>query len=134
MAVGEWMSAHGFDPRYIRQEVGMEVEKHLPGGVVENPQAVIHGAIASVSPSPASAVLVSTTPAVEREVVVPVTVERTVTVMPSERLTAFSPRSTIVGVAQPATIMSAQPTQGFVPTLQAATMDALRVPSLSPMA
>jgi MIP family channel proteins len=153
MAIGEWMSGHGFDPRYIRQEVSGEMDKYMPGGVVENPQAVVDGAISAFSPKPAgSTVLVSTTPAVEREVVVPVTSgasEVFITPLSQRRVvsevpvvmspTVLSPQSTIVSVARPATvqpvtIMSTQPTQGFVPTLQAATMDALRVPTLSPIA
>lgn len=48
--IGEWMSSHGFDPRYIKQEVGHAVDKVLPEGRVENPQAVVQGALAALSP------------------------------------------------------------------------------------
>jgi aquaporin NIP len=41
LAVGEWMSSHGFDPRYIKQEMSHAVNKVIPDGVIENPQSVI---------------------------------------------------------------------------------------------
>lgn len=50
MYIGEWMSSHGFDPRYIKQEVNHAVEKALPDGVVENPSSMIQGAIAAITP------------------------------------------------------------------------------------
>lgn len=79
MALGEKMSAHGFDPRYIRQEVSHAVAEVLPGGVVQNPPAVVRSVITSVSPRPAA--IVVPTPA------------------PSPRIIA-SP-STIVSVSRP---------------------------------
>jgi hypothetical protein len=45
MAIGQWMSAQGFDPRYLKQEIGHAVEKNNPSGVVENQQGLIAGAI-----------------------------------------------------------------------------------------
>lgn len=51
MAVGQWMSSHGFDPRYLRQEVGHVVDKVLPNGVVENPPAVVESIVQSVVPT-----------------------------------------------------------------------------------
>ncbi len=49
LALGGWMSEHGFDPRYIRQEVGHAVKEVLPEGVVSNPQAVVHNAVRSAT-------------------------------------------------------------------------------------
>lgn len=51
-AAGEWMSAHGFDPRYVKQEVSHAVEASFPDGVVSDPAAVISSLIQSVAPSP----------------------------------------------------------------------------------
>jgi MIP family channel proteins len=98
MAVGEWMSSHGFDPRYLKQEVDHAVEKVLPNGVVESPTAVVEAVVKSVSPRAGSSVLLS-----------------------SQGPSAGSPA---------AQIMSTQ-TQGFMPTLQSAASDALRVPILA---
>lgn len=51
MAIGEWMSAHGFDPRYIRQEVDHSLSGVLPNGVVQNPPAVVQNLIQGGSPT-----------------------------------------------------------------------------------
>lgn len=145
LAVGEWMSAHGFDPRYVKQELDHAVEKVLPNGVVEHPQGVVQsvlqGGIAntnaattavtnaaqqgSTSPAPGSpaAQLMSTSTVIS----------------PSGQLMSApqlmsQPQSTIVAVSQP-TGTQTMSTQGFVPTLQSAAADALRVPNLaSPLA
>ena len=39
--IGEWMSAHGFDPRYMRQEINKASEGVLPNGLVSDPPAVV---------------------------------------------------------------------------------------------
>lgn len=48
MAMGEWMSAHGFDPRYLKQEFDHAVKTVVHDGVVENPQAMINNAMANM--------------------------------------------------------------------------------------
>lgn len=118
MAAGEWMSAHGFDPRYIRQEVGHAVKEVLPNGVVQNPPAVIDSVIASVSPRPVTPRLAS-----------PVVVAQ-----PGSSV--IVPQSLTSGqiMASPSNIVSVnRGTQGFVPTIQSAATDALRVPSPVPL-
>lgn len=40
-ALGGMLSAHGFDPRYLHQELDHAVKRHLPNGVVDNPKDVI---------------------------------------------------------------------------------------------
>ena len=50
LAVGEWMSSHGFDPRYIKQQVGQAVDRVAPNGVVQNPQALIQNVIQGATP------------------------------------------------------------------------------------
>ncbi len=52
MYAGQWMSAHGFDPRYIKQEVDHAVAKVLPNGVIENPKEIVQSVIQSVTPQP----------------------------------------------------------------------------------
>ncbi len=48
--IGEWMSSHGFDPRYVKQELDKATEKVMPGGVVSDPKAVIQNAVQSGTP------------------------------------------------------------------------------------
>jgi MIP family channel proteins len=47
--MGEWMSAHGFDPRYLQQEIGHAIEKSSSSGMlIEDPKSMIDK---SLSPS-----------------------------------------------------------------------------------
>lgn len=119
LAIGEWMSAHGFDPRYLRQELGHAVDRNFSNRVVENPPAVVQSVISSISPRPAQTVVV-TSAAPE------------IMASPS----TLVPRTSVVNVGRATDqIMVTQPVQGVVPTLQSATLDALRVPSpISPLA
>lgn len=64
LAVGEWMSAHGFDPRYIQQEVDHVIGKALPNGVVENPKSVVDSVLNSVAPQPEVSPMLSSQPKV----------------------------------------------------------------------
>jgi len=43
-AVGSWMSEHGLDPKYIRQEFSHSMEKNLPNGVLKDPKALVQNA------------------------------------------------------------------------------------------
>lgn len=163
MAAGEWMSAHGFDPRYLKQEMSHAVEKVLPNGVVENPQAVVQSVlqggaatttaaaqlgstvVVSTSPAPGSpaAQLMSTSTMIRPSGQLMSAPAGQLMSAPAGKLMSApagqlmaQPQSTIVAVSQPngAQIMSTQ-SPGFVPTLQAAASDALRVPNLaSPLA
>lgn len=140
LAAGEWMSAHGFDPRYIRQEVGHAVENALPNKVVDDPPAVVKSVISSMSPRPVAVASspVNASPLASPERVVvrtsPSTLspmsERVViqerTLSPSDSLSSLAPTSLRNSGSQ---IMRTSPSQGFVPTLQEATRDALRVPN-----
>jgi MIP family channel proteins len=141
LTMGEFMSAHGFDPRYIRQEVGHAVEKVIPNGVVDNPPAVIQSLIQSVSPQPSSTVVVATSPSPgypsPGSPAAQLLSSQTLGTPPSQLMGSSSaqlmsqPQSTILTVSQPnAQLMSTQ-AQGFVPTLQSAATDALRVPNLA---
>lgn len=49
--IGEWMSAHGLDPRYIKQEISHAMEGVLPGGVIPNPKEVIKNTIRAAAPT-----------------------------------------------------------------------------------
>lgn len=49
-AVGQWMSSHGFDPRYIKQEFDRAVQKNVPDGIIHDPQAIVRGAVDRVAP------------------------------------------------------------------------------------
>jgi MIP family channel proteins len=46
-AVGQWLSAHGFDPRYIAQEADRTMSQVNPSGVVQNPQGVVRSVLQS---------------------------------------------------------------------------------------
>lgn len=138
LAAGEWMSAHGFDPRYLKQELDHTVESVLPNGVVQDPQAVVHSVLhtpehhnlAQQSPQ---TVIVTQSPAPGSPAAQLMTNNNFVN--PSGQLMS-QPQSTIVGLNQSLNgqLMSTQG-QGFVPTIQSATMDAMRVPNLaSPLA
>lgn len=48
--IGEWMASHGFAPQYVAQEVDRAVEKVLPNGVIQNPQAVVQNVIGGATP------------------------------------------------------------------------------------
>lgn len=117
LAAGEWMSAHGFDPRYIRQEVSHALQENIPNGVVENPPAVVKSVIASISPRPVATETVTVETITSRSV--PIVSRSPSVIVPTSQV--MSSPSTIVSVSQPA--------QGFVPTIQSAAMDAMRVPS-----
>ena len=61
-AIGEYMSSHGFDPRYLKQEFSHAIEKVAPDGVVQDPPAVVRNVIqgaSSKASSPPTAVKVS---------------------------------------------------------------------------
>lgn len=138
LAAGEWMSAHGFDPRYIRQEVGYAVEDALPNKVVQDPKEVVKSAISSMSPRPVAVATSPSTlsPLASSERVVVSTSTSTLSPV-SERVVVeertLSPR--LSSLAPSEQIMRTSPSQGFVPTLQDATRDALRVPNpVSPVA
>lgn len=45
LAAGQWMSSHGLDPRYIRQELGHAVGKVMPNHVIKDPKGMIHSAL-----------------------------------------------------------------------------------------
>lgn len=64
MAMGEWMSAHGFDPRYVKQEIDHAMAKAMPAGVVEQPQGVVENVLggASAALSSPGSVLMPTLP------------------------------------------------------------------------
>lgn len=47
LRIGEWMSGHGMDPRYIKQELDHTVEKAMHNGVIENPKQLIDGVLES---------------------------------------------------------------------------------------
>jgi MIP family channel proteins len=47
LRIGEWMSGHGMDPRYIKQELDHTVEKAMHNGVIENPKELIDGVLES---------------------------------------------------------------------------------------
>ena len=49
---GEWLSTHGFDPRYLKQEVEHAVQQNIPNGVVQNPSAMVQNVIQSASVAP----------------------------------------------------------------------------------
>ena len=125
LAVGEWMSAHGMDPRYIRQEVSHATDRMLPQGKFENPQAIVHGAINSVIPAQTTTTTVVTTPAMNSPAAV--LMSRPATPLMS------APQQTMVTVTQPnSQLMSVS--QPFN-SMGSATMDALRIPNLaSPLA
>lgn len=48
--IGEWMSAHGFDPRFVKQEIDRATEKVLPNGVVNNPSLLVKETLQSSAP------------------------------------------------------------------------------------
>lgn len=43
--LGEWMSSHGFDPRYLKQEIEHSVNKVAPNGVIPNPKEIVKGVL-----------------------------------------------------------------------------------------
>ena len=45
------MSAHGFDPRYIKQEFDKVVSDKLPNSVVNSPQTVVKSALSGLNGS-----------------------------------------------------------------------------------
>lgn len=49
--MGEKLSSHGLDPRYIKQEFTRETEKVMKNGVMSNPDQKIKNAIKTVMPS-----------------------------------------------------------------------------------
>ncbi len=49
--VGSTMSAHGFDPRYIKQEFDKVVSDKLPNSVVNSPQTVVKSALSGLNGS-----------------------------------------------------------------------------------
>jgi len=65
MTVGEWMSGHGMDPRYIKQEVGHMLTGEHPEPVANQPAAVIQTIVKTES----VALGVPTTPTVPTIVV-----------------------------------------------------------------
>ena len=104
LALGEWMSAHGFDPRYIKQEVGHAVDRVIPYGVVENPQGVVHTVIQAASPQPATTII-------------------NIEPLSPQGIAAASPLMSSPQVY--ASTIQPSPVQGFGNTFQAATARAL---------
>jgi MIP family channel proteins len=50
-AIGQWMNSHGFNPMYIKQEFDRAVQKAIPDGVVQDPQAVVKSGVERVVPT-----------------------------------------------------------------------------------
>lgn len=48
-AIGGFLSSHGLDPRYIRQEIDHAVEKAVPNKVLEHPKELVHSMAGPVS-------------------------------------------------------------------------------------
>jgi aquaporin TIP len=68
---GEWMSGHGFDPKYLKQELHHAMEKVVPGGVVENPQVVVKEVIEAITPQTTTVQIMTQPSAVPGYVTVP---------------------------------------------------------------
>jgi len=102
LAISEWMSGHGFDPRYLKQEFERAADKVAPGGVIKNPQAVVENVIQGAAPVAAVAGQVLTTPgAVQVAQAAPTSV-----LSPGQPLSYLSP------VQQPTPSLMG-PSQGF---------------------
>lgn len=50
-AIGQWMSSHGFNPMYIKQEFDRAVQKAVPDGVVQDPQSLIRAGVNRAVPA-----------------------------------------------------------------------------------
>lgn len=107
--LGEWMSSHGFDPRYIKQELDKATEKVMPGGVVSDPKAVVQNAVQAGTPVAQSVAAQMTSPM--QTTITPMSSAAATVQQSAPRTPARTPRtvagSAIVGPAQ--NLMSGPP-------------------------
>ena len=134
LAIGEWMSSHGFDPRYLNQEISRAVEKAMPHGVVENPPAVVRSVVQTRTsptvpriPTTPTVPRITTTPTVPRIPTTP-----TVPRIPTTPTVPRIPTSPTVPRIPTSPSIPRIPTTVSIPQSSTMTQRVLATPSLLP--